>query len=160
MDSEDPTFISTDTIRYFEDYEGGAVYTLGQVAAEEEEMVAFARSFDPQFIHTDRDKADAGPFGGLIASGWYTGSLMMRLYAQRFLSEESSIASPGLDDIRWLAPVRPGDNLTVRVTVMETRRSRSKPDRGIVKSLTEISNQEGQLVMSIRNVNVILCRPS
>jgi acyl dehydratase len=144
--------------RYFEDYHTGDVHILGEIEVEEEEMLAFARSYDPQGIHTDQEKAAAGPFKGLIASGWFTGGLMMRLYAKKFLSEVSSIASPGLDEIRWQAPVRSGDVLAFRVTVLETRRSRSKPDRGIVKSFTEILNQEGVVVMSIKNVNVILCR--
>jgi len=149
---------SANSERYFEDYTANDILILGEIEVEEEEMISFARSYDPQSIHIDPEKAVAGPFGGLIASGWFTGSLMMRLYAKNFLSEASSIASPGLDELRWHAPVRPGDVLTFRVTTVETRRSRSKPDRGIVKSFTEILNQEKIVVMSIKNVNVILCR--
>ncbi len=148
----------TESDRYFEDYIADEVRNLGEVEVDEEEMVAFARLYDPQSIHTDPEKAAEGPFNGLIASGWFTGGLMMRLYAKKFLSEVSSIASPGLDEIRWNAPVRPKDILTIRVTTLETRRSQSKPDRGIVKSYTEIINQDKVVVMSIKNVNVILCR--
>tara|TARA_B100000315_G_scaffold254808_1_gene296645 strand:+ start:9934 stop:10401 length:468 start_codon:yes stop_codon:yes gene_type:complete len=144
--------------RYFEDYRAGDVKILGSVTVDEEEMINFARSYDPQSIHIDAEKAAAGPFNGLIASGWLTGSLMMRYFAQNFLAEVSSIASPGLDEVRWLAPVRPGDTLTFRVTTLETRRSRTKPDRGIVKTFTEILNQDEVVVMSTKNVNVILCR--
>ena len=144
--------------RYFEDYTPDEVVIIGEVEVDEEEMISFAQSYDPQSIHTDPEKANAGPFNGLIASGWLTGSLMMRFFAQNFLSEISSIASPGLDEVRWLAPVRPGDVLTFRVTTTETRRSQTKPDRGIVKTFTEILNQDEVVVMSTKNVNVIYCR--
>ncbi len=147
-----------DDERYFEDYEAGDVKIIGSVEVDEEEMISFAQSYDPQSIHIDREKAKNGPFNGLIASGWLTGSLMMRFFAQNFLSEVSSIASPGLDEVRWLAPVRPGDTLTFRVTTTDTRRSQTKPDRGIVKTFTEILNQDEVVVMSTKNVNVIYCR--
>ena len=146
-----------DDERYFEDYEAGDVKIIGSVEVDEEEMISFAQSYDPQSIHIDREKAKNGPFNGLIASGWLTGSLMMRFFAQNFLSEVSSIASPGLDEVRWLAPVRPGDTLTFRVTTTDTRRSQTKPDRGIVKTFTEILNQDEVVVMSTKNVNVIYC---
>ncbi len=144
--------------RYFEDYTSNDVDILGKIEVDKEEMISFARSYDPQSIHIDGEKAKGGPFNGLIASGWFTGSLMMRFFAQNFLSEISSIASPGLDEVRWQAPVRPGDVLTFRVTTLETRRSQTKPDRGIVKTFNEILNQDGIVVMSTRGVNVILCR--
>ena len=149
---------ATNNERYFEDYTANDIDIIGEVEVDEEEMVSFARLYDPQSIHIDSEKAIDGPFSGLIASGWFTGSLMMRHFAQNFLSEISSIASPGLDEVRWLAPVRPGDILTFRVTTLETRRSKTKPDRGIVKTFTEILNQHGEVVMSTRNVNVIYCR--
>ncbi len=144
--------------RYFEDYTSNNVDILGKIEVDKEEMISFARSYDPQSIHIDGEKTKGGPFNGLIASGWFTGSLMMRFFAQNFLSEVSSIASPGLDEVRWQAPVRPGDVLTFRVTTLETRRSQTKTDRGIVKTFTEILNQDGIVVMSTRGVNVILCR--
>ena len=153
------SFTAADRDRYFEDYRSGEVYDLGEVRVEEDDMLAFARAFDPQDIHIDPEKAQDGPFEGLIASGWYTGSLMMRLFARHFLSNASSLASPGMDELRWLAPVRAGDVLLVRVSVLETRRSVSKPDRGVVKTLIEVLNQDDTTVMTIRAVNMIAVRP-
>ena len=151
-------FTAVERERYFEDYVADAVHVLGEVEIDEDRMIAFARDFDSQDIHIDREKAAAGPFGGLIASGWYTGSLMMRFYARHYLSDASSLASPGMERLRWLAPVRAGDVLTVRVAIKETRRSESKPGRGIVKTLIEVLNQDGTVVMDIDAVNFILCR--
>ncbi|MDP6428316.1 MAG: MaoC family dehydratase [Rhodospirillales bacterium] len=153
-------FSSPDHDRYFEDYISGAVHLLGEFKIVEDEMLAYAREFDPQEIHIDREKAAEGPFQGLIASGWYTGALMMRIFARNFLSNVSSRASPGIDGLRWLAPVRADDVLRVRVSILETRRSASKPDRGIVKSLIEVINQDDQLVMDIQGVNIIACDPA
>lgn len=144
--------------RWFEDYKPGSVHELGSLAVEEGEVLEFASRFDPQPIHTDPGLAARSPFGGIIASGWHTGSLMMRLYALNYLSPASSLASPGLDELRWVRPVRPGDMLSVRVTVEEARASASKPDRGVVRSLIEVSNQHGQPVMTIRAVNIIARR--
>jgi len=151
-------FTAPDRARYFEDYVAGEVHDLGTVGIEEDEMVRFAALYDPQKIHTDRDFAEAGLFGGLIASGWQTAGLMMRLYALNYLSEVSSIASPGMDQLRWPNPVRGGDTLTVRVEVVDTRPSKSKPDRGIVKSRVEVQNQDGDVVMEMAGTNLILCR--
>ncbi len=144
--------------RFFEDYEVGAVAELGPVAVDAEEVVAFARRYDPQPMHTDPKAAAAGPFGGLIASGWHTAALMMRLIVEQYLSPASSLASPGVDELRWLRPVRPGDTLSVRVTVIEATRSRSKPDRGVVRSMVEVRNQHGETVMSLQPINLVRCR--
>jgi acyl dehydratase len=95
--------------RYFEDYPVGAVFTGGPLAVSEADILDFARRYDPQPMHVDKAAAEAGPFGGLIASGWHTGALMMQLFVAHFLSPASSLASPGLDELRWLKPVRPGD---------------------------------------------------
>src|SRR5947209_17639388 len=97
------------TPRYFEDYPPGAVFTAGAMPVTAAEILEFARKYDPQPMHTDPDAAAKARFGGLIASGWHTGAMMMRLFADNLLSPESSIASPGLDELRWLQPVRPGD---------------------------------------------------
>ena len=145
--------------RYFEDYPPGAVFEGGTVEVSEAEILEFARRYDPQTMHTDPAAAAHGFFGGLIASGWHTAALMMRLFAAHFLSPASSLASPGLDELRWLKPVRPGDVLSLRVTVTEARRSRSKPDQGVVRSLVEVLNQEGEVVMSLRPISLIRCRP-
>ncbi len=146
--------------RYFEDYPQGAVFELGSFEVSEEEIVSFARRYDPQPMHIDREAAAEGMFGGLIASGWHTVALQMRLIAERFLSSASSLPSPGIDELRWLRPVRPGDRLTVRVTVLEANRSRTRPDRGMVRSLIEVSNQDDAVVMSLKPMNLMRCRPS
>jgi acyl dehydratase len=146
--------------RYFEDYPEGAVFTGGAIAVEERDIIDFARRYDPQPMHVDLEAARAGPFGGVIASGWHTGALMMRLLAEHFLSPTGNLPSPGLDELRWLKPVRPGDVLSLRVTVLEARRSRSKPDRGIVTSLVEVLDQHGEAVMTLKPLNLMRCRPA
>ncbi len=144
--------------RYFEDYVAGAVHEFGSIAVEEAEIIAFAQRYDPQVFHTDPAAAQQTIYGGLIASGWLTASLMMRLFADHFLSRVASLGSPGVDELRWLKPVRPGDTLSLRVTVLETNRSRSKPDRGAVHSFIEVLNQKDEVVMSMKAVNLFLCR--
>lgn len=146
--------------RYFEDYRPGLVVTAGPIVVSEAEILDFARRYDPQPMHTDPAAARAGRFGGLIASGWHTAALMMRLVATEFLSPESGLASPGIDELRWLKPVRPGDSLTLRATVIAARPSRSKPDQGIVRSLVEIVNQNGEVVMMLKPISIIRCRPA
>lgn len=146
--------------RYFEDYIEGDVYRFGSVAVEADEIVAFAKSYDPQSIHTDPEAARRGPFGGLIASGWQTCGLMMRLYAEHYLTHNASLASPGLDELRWLKPARPGDRLSVQVTVLKAAASKSKPDRGAVTSFIEVFNQADEPVMTLRVVNIIARRPT
>ena len=144
--------------RYFEDYVVGAVSELGSVTVSADEIIHFAEQFDPQPMHTDPQAAAAGPFGGLIASGWHTVGLMMRLIVEHYLSPASSLASPGVDELRWLRPVRPGDTLSVRLTVLEATRSRSKPDRGVVRASIEVRNQHGEAVMSAKPINLVRCR--
>lgn len=144
--------------RYFEDYVSGSTFEYGQISVSADEIIEFAKRFDPQPIHIDREKAERGPFKGLIASGWHTAGLMMRLLADHFISQVASMASPGVDEIRWLIPVRPGDTLSIRVTVLETKRSRSKPDRGTVRSLVEVMNQNGEVVMSLKPLSIVRCR--
>ena len=153
------TFSHSITDRYLDDYVEGDVHSFGTIAVEEDEVIAFAKRFDPQTIHTDPEAAKNGPFGGLIASGWHTAGLMMRLYAAHYLTHVASLASPGLDELRWLKPVRPGDTLSVRVTVLKAVASKSKPDRGAVTSFVEVINQAGEIVMTFRVVNIIGKRP-
>ena len=145
--------------RYFEDYVEGEVHRFGTIAVEADEMIAFAKRFDPQAMHTDPEAAKHTPFGGLIASGWHTAGLVMRLYVEHYLTHVASLASPGLDELRWLKPVRPGDMLSVRVTVLRTVPSKSKPDRGAVTSFVEVINQTGEVVMTYKVVNIIAKRP-
>jgi acyl dehydratase len=144
--------------RHFEDYVAGSVHEFGPIAVEQDEVIAFAQRFDPQAFHTDPELAKSTIFGGLIASGWHTAGLMMRLFADHYLSKVASLASPGVDELRWHIPVRPGDELSICVTVLETKRSRSKPDRGIVHSFIEVLNQNREVVMSMKAVNLLLCR--
>lgn len=144
--------------RYFEDYVTGAVHEFGNIAVEESQVIEFARRFDPQIFHTDPEAAKATMFGGLIASGWHTAALMMRLFVDNYLSSSASLGSPGVDELRWLKPVRPGDTLSARATILEANRSRSKPDRGIIRTYIEVLNQENQIVMTMRALNMMLCR--
>lgn len=144
--------------RHFEDYPAGAVFDIGEIAVDEQEMLDFALRFDPQPFHTDPEAAAASHFGGLIASGWHTASLMMRLLATNFFSSASSMGSPGVDELRWLHPVRPGDVLHGKVTVISARRSASKPDRGLLSSQIELRNQHGALVLSVKALSLIRCR--
>lgn len=144
--------------RYFEDYLEGETYTFGSVDVDEAEVVDFARRFDPQFFHIDKEKARDGIYGGLIASGWHTASMMMSLLTQYYLSDVSSMGSPGLDGLRWIAPVRPGDTLSVRVKTTKARRSSSKPERGIINTFIEVLNQDQDVVMHFTATNFIACR--
>ncbi len=144
--------------RHFEDYVAGTVEEFGDVEMTLAEILEFARRYDPQPIHIDAESAARGPFGGIIASGWHTAAVTMRLLVAHYLSSVASLASPGLEELRWLAPVRPGDRLRVRVTVLDTRRSRSKPDRGVVRSRTEVWTAEGVQVMSMISLNLLRCR--
>jgi acyl dehydratase len=146
------------TSRYFEDYPVGAVFEFGSVTVTEQEIIDFARLYDPQAMHTDRALAAAGPFGEVIASGWHTVGLMMRLFVAHYLPF-NGLASPGIDELRWPRPVRPNDILRVRVTITEARRSRSKPDRGLVQSLVEVLNQNDEVVLTMRPMNLVRCRP-
>ena len=144
--------------RYFEDYITGSMHEYGSILVEQEEVISFAERFDPQVFHTDPEGAKKTIFEGLIASGWHTCGLMMRLFADHFLPKGASLGSPGVDELRWNKPVRPGDELSIRVTILETKRSRSKPDRGIVHSLVEVINQDRDVVMNMKAMTLFLCR--
>ena len=146
-------------LSYFEDYLLGATYECGSVGIDQASIIAFAKEFDPQPFHVDPAAAAAGPYGGLIASGWHTAALVMRLLVENYLAAESSLGSAGLDELRWPHPVRPGDTLRVRATVVESRRSVSKPDRGIVKTVVEATNTDGATVMRATAINFMLVRP-
>jgi acyl dehydratase len=152
------TFTTPVEDRYFEDYIPGAVHEFGSIDVDQMEMIAFARRFDPQPFHTDPDAAEKSVFGGLIASGWYTASVTMRLMVDHFISHVASLGSPGVDELRWLKPVRPGDTLSVRITVLEAQRSRSKPEQGFIRGLTEVLNQDGEVVMTMKSGGFIQCR--
>ena len=133
----------------FEDFEPGQVHELGSHTVSEDEIVDFARRWDPQPFHVDLEAASESPFGGLIASGWHTCALWMRLYVDSLLGSATGRGSPGVEELRWLAPVRPGDTLTGRLTVLETMASERRPDRGTVRIRGEMVNQDGVTVLSM-----------
>jgi acyl dehydratase len=143
--------------RYFEDYVQGVTVDCGSVDMDEASMIEFAKNYDPQPFHTD-PRID-GPYGGLIASGWHTVSLAMRHVVNAYLSPESSLGGSGVDELRWPAPVRPGDTLRFRATVTYARKSQSKPDRGVIRTLVEGVNQDDITILSLIVVNFILVRP-
>jgi acyl dehydratase len=144
--------------RYFEDYLPGAVHEFGSITLREGEIIEFARRFDPQPFHTDLEAAKKSVFGGLIASGWHTASLAMRLLVDHYISRVASLGSPGVDEVRWRNPVRPGDTLSVRVTVLESKLSRSKPGQGAIRSYVEVLNQHREVVMTWTGIGLVLCR--
>ena len=133
----------------FEDFEPGQVYELGSKVVSEDEIVAFARQFDPQPFHLDPEAAKDSVFGGLIASGWHTGAMWMRLYVDSLLGGASGQGSSGIEELRWLAPVRPGDTLSGRLIVLEVTSSESHPDRGTIRIRGEMVNQDGVTVMTM-----------
>ncbi len=144
--------------RHFEDYVAGATATFGPMAMTEADIIEFAARYDPQPIHVDPRGAATGPFGGLIASGWHTACVVMRMLVEGYLAQGAALASPGIDELRWLKPVRPGDSLRARVTVLEANRSRSKPDRGMVRTSIEVINQRDEVVMTMFAMNLFRCR--
>ena len=145
--------------RFFEDYIPGRVYEFGAITVTEAEIVDFAARFDPQSFHVDPVKAAESPFGGVIASGWHTIGLAMRLLVDHFLTHVASLGSPAVDEIRWPHPVRPGDRLRIRTTILDARPSRSKSDRGIVRTRVEALNQKDELVLTMVTVSFLGRRP-
>jgi acyl dehydratase len=135
------------------------VVDCGSFTVDQAEIVDFARRYDPQPFHVDPEAAAAGPYGGIIASGWHTASLMMRQIVERFISPESGLGAAGIDEIRWPRPVRPGDTLHVRGTLLEARLSQSKPDRGIIRTRMEATNAGGEVVMTMLSINFVRVRP-
>jgi acyl dehydratase len=144
---------------YWEDFVVGRVFELGPRTVSQDEILQFARSYDPQSFHTDEAAAASSIYGGLIASGWHTCVLMMRVLHDGMLSRAASLGSPGVDSIRWLKPVRPGDALRLHFTVLEQRASKTKPDRGVVRAEWRVFNQNDELVMTTEGINLYLRRP-
>ena len=145
---------------YFEDFEVGKAINVGSRSVTEEEILDFATKFDPQPFHVDKAAAAQSIYGGIIASGWHTCGMMMRLMVDGFLADAASLGSPGVDEIRWIKPVRAGDTLTVTSTALEKKPSSSKPDRGVVVTLWEAKNQHGELVATIKGMGMFKCRPA
>lgn len=146
-------------MRYWEDFEAGEETELGTYEVTRDEILEFARRYDPQPFHVDEAAADAGPFGGLAASGWHTAAMFMRLFVDGVFKESASMGSPGVEELRWTAPVRPGDTLTGRVRVVETYPSQRRPDRGTVVTENEALNQDGVVVMTMRARGFFRRRP-
>jgi acyl dehydratase len=134
---------------YFDDFVPGQEIELGTRTVTEEEIIAFALQFDPQPFHIDREAAAKSIYGGVIASGWHTCAMMMRMVLDGMRCEEASMGSPGLDGVRWLQPVRAGDTLSLRYVTKEVKPSVSKPDRGVVSTTWIASNQHGEQVCTI-----------
>jgi len=137
-------------VRHWEDFRVGDVTELGPVDVSQQEIVEFARRYDPQPFHVDPEAARDGPFGGLVASGWHTTALFMAMFVRGILLDSASLGSPGVESIRWLKPVRPGDRLTARVTVTDSRPSQTNPYRGTVFTTSEVLNQDGDVVMTMK----------
>lgn len=144
---------------YWEDFPVGRVFDHGSRTLSEAEIIAFARDWDPQRYHVDPRAGKDTPYGGLIASGWHTGCVMMRFMCDAYLNEASCIGSPGIEEWRFALPVRPGDTLRYRGSVLESRVSASKPDRGIVKFRWELLNQRDEVVVSMVGTQFYLRRP-
>ena len=144
----------------FADFHVGQVIEAGPRRVEEEEILRFAEAYDPQWFHVDREKARLGPYGGLIASGWHTCAIAMRLSVDAVLAGSDTVGSPGVAYIKWLNPVRPGDSLTLRAEVLETRRSSSKPNLGIMRWRWRLFNQHGQEVLESEATSLFDVSPS
>src|SRR5215510_5869414 len=138
-------------MRYFEDFQVGQEYPFGPHTVTRAEIVAFAAEFDPQPFHLDEAAASDTLLGGLAASGWHTCALFMRMMYRGWLGDAASMGSPGVDSLKWLRPVRPGDTLSGRSVVLEVRASKSKPDRGFVRLRHEVANAHGDMVMMAEN---------
>ncbi|MGH7349914.1 MAG: MaoC family dehydratase [Candidatus Rokuibacteriota bacterium] len=147
-------------MKHFEDVKVGDLMRFGRYEVTREEIVEYARQFDPQPFHLDEAAARASMFGGLIASGWHTGAMFMRMVAEHMAPTHSTSGALGFDDLKWTRPVRPGDVLSVESEIREKIESRSRPDRGTVKIESRVSNQRGEVVMSLVSLVIYLRRPS
>ena len=139
---------------YWEDFKVGDTELMGEKLVDKAEVIAFATAYDPQPFHIDEEAARRSFFGGLIASGWHTCGMVMRMMCDSYLNKSASLGSPGVDNVRWLKPVRPGDTIRATRQVLETRASSSKPDIGIVKSRWDVHNQKGELVMTMEGIGM------
>lgn len=145
---------------YWEDFHAGQVREFGAMTVRREDIIDFASRFDPQPFHLDEAAGRETPYGGLIASGWHTGALAMRMMCDEYLLDAASLGSPGLESLRWTAPVRPDDTLHMRLTVLATRVMRSRPEAGLVDTRWELFNQRGELVLDMRGCGMFGRRPA
>jgi len=157
MNSQTPG--QNDIAWYWDDFREGEVREFGSTTVKREDIVRFASEFDPQPFHVDDDAAAKTMFGGVIASGWHTASMAMRMMCDAYLLKSSSLGSPGLDSLQWLTPVRPGDTLRLRLTVLEARPLKSKPGVGLIKSRHEMLNQHDEVVMRMEGYGMFGRRP-
>ena len=144
-----PSPADSPSVWYWEDFREGEVREFGETQVKREDIVRFASEFDPQPFHVDDDAARKTMFGGLIASGWHTAAMAMRMMCDAYLLKSASLGSPGIEQLKWLLPVRPGDTLRMRLTVLESRPMQSKPGVGLIRSRHEVLNQHGQAVMQM-----------
>lgn len=146
---------------WFEDIEVGVTTEFGSHTITREEILDFAQQFDPQPFHLSDEFAAKTPFGKLAASGWHTGSIVMRLIVEKWMGEQfMGIGSPGLDELRWLKPVHPGDTIRATSTTVEKRGSRSKPERGTIWADVEVFNQHDEMVMRYRSIVMMMRDPA
>jgi len=143
---------------YFEDFEPGHMTEIPGPTVSKEEIIEFASRYDPQPFHVDEEKAKDSIYHGIIASGWHTVSLCMRMICDAYLLEAASMGSSGVDQVRWLIPVRPGDTLSLRMTVLETKVSRTRPEMGIVRHRWDVFNQNQELVMEMTGIGLYRVR--
>jgi acyl dehydratase len=155
----DDRVMQSQSPRYWEDYQVGAKYPLGSTTFTTDEIVAFARQFDPQSFHLDAEAAKRSMFGGLIASGWHIASTLMRLFVDNYLDSRTALGSPGVDEIRWLKPVRPGDTLSSWVVCTDKVPSKSRPEMGIIHEHWHATNQKGELVLTLKGISMVRRRP-
>ena len=146
--------------RYWDDYEVGQKFDLGSTSFTADEIVGFARQYDPQSFHVDAAAAGQSMFGGLIASGWHVTAKLMRLFVDNYVDQRTALGSPGVDEVRWLKPVRPGDTLSASVECAGKVPSRSRPEMGIVHEQWRATNQKGELVMTLKGTNMVRRRPA
>ena len=146
-------------MRYFEDFKVGECIELGSVTVTEEEIIAFAQQYDPQPFHISPEQAKHSYYGGLIASGWHTVSLLMRLMVDALINDTISLGSPGVDEVRWLKPVRPNDTLHARFTIVNAVPSKSRAELGILTSSSEVFNQSEELVLTLKGIHFFGRRP-
>lgn len=159
IESDQPRTEPAPATRYYEDFHVGDVIDVGSVSVSQADMIAFAKQYDPQPMHTDPGAASFTIYGGLIASGWHTVGLFMRLLVDSVVAKTSSLGSPGVEELRWPLPVRPGDTLRGSMEILETRVSNSRPSMGIVRWRGTVRNEHGQLVMSLIGTNFFGRRP-
>jgi acyl dehydratase len=146
--------------RYWDDYEVGEKFDLGSTSFTADEIVSFARQYDPQSFHVDAGAARQSLFGGLIASGWHVTAKLMRLFVDNYVDQRTALGSPGVDEVRWLKPVRPGDTLNAWVECAGKVPSKSRPEMGIVHEQWRATNQKGELVMTLKGTNMVRRRPA